>query len=182
MIIKAGITLSTRCLFVCVCRTRLSRWRHTGWDSGQVEQHRQNTCSAPPARLHGDGLRRRLHTEKTHRETVSKRDETGRWSHTLVWVPLYCTVHSHTFRHIMWQNCAEVVWYFKASVFGGFPASVLWSWATFGSDWCLQPDETGLAQLDFKDFLSFLSADPLSLCQVGGDCQWIHTFRFCTDV
>lgn len=53
---------------VCVSRTRLSWWRRSRRDSGKIQQHRQHTCSAAPARLHGYGLRRCLytHTKYTH--------------------------------------------------------------------------------------------------------------------
>lgn len=60
------VVYSSVCVFVD--RTRLSRRRNPRWDSGQIQQHRQNTCSASPTWLHGDGLRHRLHTH-THTHT-----------------------------------------------------------------------------------------------------------------
>lgn len=56
---------TARHLLVREDRTRLSRWRYSRWDSGQVQQYCENTCSASPAWLHGYGLWHCLQTEHT---------------------------------------------------------------------------------------------------------------------
>ncbi len=70
------------CLSICICvnHTGLSWWRYSRRDSGQIQQHRQNPCSAPPTWLHGYGLRHCLHTQNTH--IKDKQTQCTQWVNT----------------------------------------------------------------------------------------------------